>query len=97
MKPLSWVRDQWIEAADLIEEMETKWARYQTIHESVHHFIEMFEFWLPTIRETEPLFGPEREEHMIELQRRLQRLADWQRDKRGEAIRRSRAASEPAQ
>lgn len=77
--PLRTLRDQWIEAADEIEEMETRWVRSFTIQESVRQFLRLYKSFQRLNQETESMFWPEKEAYLIERERRLRRLAERMR------------------
>jgi hypothetical protein len=56
-----------------------------TIQESVCQFLILCETFAPQLEETEELFRPEREAYLAELQERLQRIAEWQREQSEQA------------
>jgi hypothetical protein len=57
-----------------------------TIQESVHQFVILYQTFAAQLQETEAIFGPERRKHLIELQQRLQRIAEWQQEQHGKSI-----------
>ncbi|MGB0386209.1 MAG: hypothetical protein ACPGWR_15480 [Ardenticatenaceae bacterium] len=71
------LREGW----DEVRKIEAELMQPLTIQESVRQYVELYETFLPHLEETEPIFRPLREAHLIEIQKRLQRLAEWQRKK----------------
>ena len=74
MRDLKSLRESW---ADIYKE-EVKHSPRLTIDESVKQFFSLYQIFSPQLEETEVIFGPERRAHLIELQQRLQRIAEWQ-------------------
>lgn len=70
------LREGWNE----VRKIEAQLMQPLTIQESVHQYVELYETFLPHLEETEPIFRPLREAHIIEMQKRLKRLAEWQRE-----------------
>ena len=83
LKPLRTLRDQWIE----IEKVEITLARAYplTIQESAQQFMELYQEFAPYLEATEHIYRSDRIAYLIELQERLQRLAEWQKEQ-GEKI-----------
>jgi hypothetical protein len=73
MQDLRVVRTGW----DEIEANETHLLRELTIEEGIHQLIALQRAFEPQLRETEGLFRADRTLYLIELQRRLSRLAEW--------------------
>lgn len=82
MKELKALREGWDEAQ--IE--EAKVSQVLTVQESVRQFLILYRSFAPHLQETESLFGPEREAYLVELQQRLQQVAQWRRDQSGESL-----------
>jgi hypothetical protein len=61
-----------------IQREKAKLSPELTIQESVWLFFALYQTFASQLEETEAIFGPERRAHLIELQERLQRLAEWQ-------------------
>ncbi len=74
MRDLSAVRQGWEE----VERAEAGLLHKMTAQESFRQWREMQQVFEPQLRDTEVLFGPERQLAMAELQSRLRRLAEWQ-------------------
>ncbi len=74
MRELETLRQGW---ADIKEE-KARLRPTLTIEESVRQFLALYQTLAPQLEETDPIFGPERRAHLLELQRRLQRIAEWQ-------------------
>ena len=71
---LSSLREGWGE----VRKIEAQLIQPLTIQESVRQYVELYETFLPHLEETEPIFRPLREAYLIEIQNRLQQLAEWQ-------------------
>lgn len=76
--PLRTVRDQWIDAADEVDEMETRWLRGLTVQESVSIYLDLYEGFRSQMDKTGALFLPDRQAYLAQISRRLRRLAQWQ-------------------
>ena len=70
------MREGW----DDLEEDEIHLLRQMTIHESVQQWLALQRAFEPQLQETEALFGPERRAALAQLQSRLRRLAEWQKE-----------------
>jgi len=81
MRELRILREGW----DTFEEDETRLLRQMTVHESIRQWLALQRAFEHQLQETEALFGPERREALAQLQSRLRRLAEWQRE-HGESI-----------
>ncbi|HQE92321.1 MAG TPA: hypothetical protein PLH19_06805 [Anaerolineae bacterium] len=81
MRELGTLRDGW----ETLEADETRLLRRLTIHESVQQWLALQRAFEAQLQETEALFGPERRAALAELQSRLRRLAEWQKE-HGESI-----------
>jgi hypothetical protein len=73
MQDLSTLRTRWAE----IEAEETRLLREMTVAESLRQFALLYDAYAPRWRE-DLAYQAEREAALIEQQRRLQRLAQWQ-------------------
>jgi len=78
--PLRTTRDQWVDAADEVEAVETRWLRELTIFDSVQILSDLYEGFHSQIEQTEALYRPEKLAYWQEMGRRAGRLAKWQRD-----------------
>ena len=74
MRELRSLREGW---ADIKRE-EARLRPSLTIEESVSQFLALYQTFAPQLEETEAIFGPERRAYLLELQQRLQRIAEWQ-------------------
>jgi len=74
MRDLSSVREGW-EAAE-----EAKWRslRALTVQESLEIWLGLQQTFEAQLQETAPLFAEDRRQALVELQERLQKLAQWQ-------------------
>jgi hypothetical protein len=75
MSDLKILREQWEE----IQKEEAKLSSSLSIQESVRQFFELYQIFALQLTETEAIFGPERRAYLVDLQQRLQRIAEWQR------------------
>ena len=75
------LREQWHD----IQKEEAKLPTELTVQESVRQFFELYQIFTSQLAETEAIFRPERQAHLTELQERLQRIAEWQREQAREA------------
>ena len=80
MRGLRTLREGW----DKIQAEEAALSERMTVYESVRQYLILYNTFAPQLQETEPIFRPEREAYLAELQQRLQRVAEWQRMQRGE-------------
>ncbi len=81
MHTLRVLRERW----DMPEEDETRLLRQLTVHESVQQWLELQRAFEHQLQETEALFGPERRAALAQLQARLRRFAEWQKE-HGESV-----------
>jgi len=81
VRDLSSVREGW----EQIEAEETRLLRQMTIQESIRHLIALQRAFESQLQQTEPLFRAERMAYLADLQRRLARLAEWERQQGGES------------
>ncbi len=51
---------------------------YNSIQQSAKALNELYNTFLPQLKETDVLYLPEREAHQIEFQNRLSKIAKWQ-------------------
>jgi hypothetical protein len=72
-----------------LEDEITRRLRAMTIEESVGEWLALQRAFEPQLRETEALFAPERRAALAELQTRLQRLVEWQRNTSNKSLERS--------
>jgi hypothetical protein len=63
-----------------IEAEETRLLREMTVAQSVREYLALQSEFETMLRDTEALFRPQRESHLIQLQQRLQRLEEWKGD-----------------
>ncbi len=78
MRDLSTMRLGWEE----VEAEKTRLLRQMTIQEGISQLLALQRIFEPQFRQTEALFRPEREAYLVELQRRLRKLAEWTRKQR---------------
>jgi hypothetical protein len=76
MHELRALREGW----DTLEADETRLLQQLTMHESVRQWLALQREFEPQLQETEALFGPERRSALAQLQSRLRRLAEWQKE-----------------
>lgn len=76
MRDLRTLREGW----DTLEADETRLLRQMTVHESVRQWLALQRAFEPQLQATEALFGPERREALAQLQARLRRFAEWQKE-----------------
>ncbi len=76
MRDLRTLREGW----DTFEADEIRLLRQLTIHESVRQWLALQRAFEPQLQETEALFGPARREALAQLQARLRRFAEWQKE-----------------
>ncbi len=74
MRDLSAVRRGWEE----VERTEAGLPHQMSSQGSLRQWLEMQQVFERQLRDTEALFGPERQLALAELQSRLRRLAEWQ-------------------
>jgi hypothetical protein len=75
MKTIGDLRQGWEE----IEQIETRLLQNLTVQESLQQWLSLQETFEAQLQETAALFAGERRAALIELQARLQRLAEWQK------------------
>ena len=92
MRELSAVREGW----DAFEVEHTRLLRSLTVQESLRQWLELQRAFEPQLQETAALFAQERRSALAELQARLQRLAEWQRQN-AESIEVSPDAATPSE
>jgi hypothetical protein len=63
---------------DEVQEGKAVWLRNLSIADGVASFQQLYAAFEVSLRQTAPLFEPDRRRHLIELQARLRRLAEWQ-------------------
>ena len=80
MRGLKTLREGW----DKVQAEEAALSKNMTVYESVRQYLILYNTFASQLQETEPIFRPEREAYLAELQQRLQRVAEWQRQQRGE-------------
>ncbi len=51
-----------------------------TLQERVEQFLDLYQTFASSLKQTEKFFRSEREAYLTELQHRLQRLAEWQKE-----------------
>ncbi len=76
MRDLRTLREGW----DALEVDEICLLRQLTIHESVRQWLALQRAFEPQLQETEALFGLARRESLAQLQARLRRFAEWQKE-----------------
>ena len=76
MRGLKTLREGW----DKVQAEEAALSKSMTVYESVRQYLILYNTFAPQLQETEPIFRPEREAYLAELQQRLQRVAEWQRE-----------------
>jgi hypothetical protein len=92
MRGLKTLREGW----DKVQTEEAALPIRLTVYESVRQYLILYNTFAFQLQQTEPIFRPEREIHLAELQQRLRRVADWQRKQRGDYLPRRDATSEKA-
>lgn len=68
---------------DEVRAIEARFLQSLTVQESARQFLALYHTYL---QETKPLFAPEREAYLVEIQERLQRLAEWQKEQGEKSI-----------
>jgi hypothetical protein len=76
MRELGTLRKGW----DTLEADETRLLRHLTVHESIRQWLILQRTFEPQLQETVTLFGSERQAALAQLQARLRRLAEWQKE-----------------
>lgn len=74
MRDLKTLRERWAD----IQREEAKLSPASTVQERVRRFFILYQTFAPQLEETEAVFGPARRAHLTDLQRKLQRVAEWQ-------------------
>lgn len=74
MRDLKTLREDWADR----EQEAAKLPSDLSIPEKIRLFFTLYQTFSPQLKETEAIFGPERRAYLIELQQRLQRIAEWQ-------------------
>jgi hypothetical protein len=67
------------ERRDAVEAEETRLLQSMTVQESVHQWLALQRAFEPQLQQTAVLFAPDRQAALAQLQRRLHRLAEWQK------------------
>ena len=78
-RDLGALRRNWEE----IEAEETRLLQQMTVQEGISQLLALHRIFEPQFQQTEALFRAEREAHLVELQWRLQKLAEWMKEQRG--------------
>jgi hypothetical protein len=73
MRELSALRKGW----DDIRLIETRLKQGMSIQDSLEQWLVLQHTFEPQLQETAPIFTSQRRQALVELQERLQRLADW--------------------
>ncbi len=76
MRELRTLREGW----DTLEAEETRLLRRMTVHESIRQWLILQRTFEPQLQETAAIFGSERQTALAQLQSRLRRLAEWQKE-----------------
>ncbi len=76
MRELATLREGW----DEVEKIETQLLRAMSVQESLAHWLRLQEAFEYQLQQTAELFAPARRKALAELQARLHRLAEWQRE-----------------
>lgn len=74
MRELSALREGW----DKIRAIETRLLQDMSIQQGLEQWLALQHAFETQLQETAPLFTEQRWQALVELQERLQRLADWQ-------------------
>jgi hypothetical protein len=80
--PLRTARDQWVDAADEVEAVETRWLRELTVIDSVNILLKLREDFHRQVEETEALYRPAKQAYWEEIGLRMKRLDEWQHGRR---------------
>ena len=76
MRELRTLREGW----DALEAEETRLLRHLTVHESIRQWLILQRTFEPQLQETAAIFGLKRQTALAQLQARLRRLAEWQKE-----------------
>ena len=76
MRELQTLREGW----ETLEADETRLLRRMTVHESIRQWLILQRTFEPQLQETAAIFGSERQTALVQLQSRLRRLAEWQKE-----------------
>ena len=76
MRELRTLREGW----DALEAEETRLLRHLTVHESVRQWLILQRTFELQLQETATIFGRERQTALAQLQARLRRLVEWQKE-----------------
>ena len=76
MRELGTLREGW----DALEADEIRLLRRLTVHESIRQWLILQRTFEPQLQETAAIFGSERQTALVQLQSRLRRLAEWQKE-----------------
>ncbi len=68
------------EVGDAMEREEVYLQKEETLEQRVTTFLSLYRASFPFFAETKDLFLPEREQHLVQLQSRLQKLDEWRRN-----------------
>lgn len=96
--PLRRLRDRWVEAADNIEAAETESLRQLTVKQSYRLFCALYDSACYLLTEDRNRFlRSDHEAYLVELQRRLRKLGEWQvRHAQSQPVSRYGAPAEPS-
>jgi hypothetical protein len=78
-RDLGALRQNWEE----IEAEETRLLQQMTVQKGISQLLALHRIFEPQFQQTESIFRAEREAHLVELQQRLQKLAEWMKEQRG--------------
>jgi hypothetical protein len=92
MRGLQSLREGW----DEVEAAETQLLRDMSVQESLAQWLRLQHAFEYQLQQTEELFAPDRRQALGELQFRLHRLAEWQRN-HGESVSLDPGAPAPAE
>lgn len=76
---MSRVREGW----EALEAERARLLRQMTVQEGLEQYLALQRAFEPQLRQTEPLFRPERMAYLAKLQRRLARLEEWMKEQGG--------------
>jgi len=76
VRELQTLREGW----DALEAEETRLLRHLTVHESMRQWLILQRTFELQLQETATIFGGERQTALAQLQARLRRMAEWQKE-----------------
>lgn len=79
-------RERWDEIHQLEREDDRKFARQLTLTKSFELFDMLCDAARPFLDDVAALIDAEREKHLVEMQRRLDKLAQWQKEHSEKAL-----------